>query len=336
MKNTLPLLGLVATVMLAGCQTQAPVTTDTSTKTPVTQTSQEATTKANLEIKPAGETMEATSGREQFGSQISPDGKWLLSERHEDYPNVNDDTIVTHELIAKSLDGQGEKVLFTMKEQNKVNEKGELVEVPGVRFSSDWTPAGWSKDGKKVYYGVSPKTEGLGGWYPNSNIYFEKIMEVDVATQTDKEVFNPKAGYVLTGVADFDAASQRAISLDQKDKDNVSTVTLTDLKTGKTQELLSTDKMMEQVDGVSYAMFSPNGDKVAIVTYTNPEEQATKDSPAQRDYELFIVDLATMNTKVVPQKDAGEFKLLNWVDNNMVKIHKYSTIGENDITVSVD
>jgi Tol biopolymer transport system component len=323
--------------MLAGCQTQVPATTDTSTKTPVTQTSQEATTKASLEIKPTGETMEvtATSGREQFGSQVSPDGKWLLTERHDEF---TEDKVsgIEHELIAKSMDGQGEKVLFTLKEKDQVSAMGGLEEVKGFRFTSDWTPAGWSKDGKKVYYAVTPKTEGLGGWYPNSNIYFEKIMEVDVATQTDKEVFNPKAGYVLTGVADFDATTQRAISLDQKDKDNVSTVTLTDLKTGKTQELLSTDKMIEQVDGVGYAMFSPNGDKVAIVTYTNPEEQATKDSPAQRDYEILIIDLATMNTKVVPQKDAGEFQLLNWVDNNMVKIHKYSTIGENDITVSVD
>jgi hypothetical protein len=83
-------------------------------------------------------------------------------------------------------------------------------------------------------------------------------------------------------------------------------------------------------------MFSPNGNKVAIVTYTNPTEEATKDGPAFRDYELFIVDLATMNTKAVPQKDAGEFELLNWVNNNTVKIHKYSPVGENDIDVSVD
>lgn len=335
MKNTLPLLGLVATVMLAGCQTQAPVTTDTSTKTPVTQSSQEATTKASLEIKPAGETTEvaSSSGREQFGSQISPDGKWLLSEKHEDYPNANDDTIITHQLIAKSLDGQGEKILFTMKEQNKVNEKGELVEVPGVRFSSDWTPAGWSKDGKKAYYAVTPKTEGLGGWYPNSNINFEKIMEVDVETQTDKEVFNPKTGFILSGVADFDAATQRALSTDKDSK----AVTLTDLKTGKTEEVYNTaDKMMPKDDGISSALFDPTGKKVAVVTYANPSDEASADAPAFRDYKLFIIDLTTMEAKMIPQKDAGEFELLNWVNETSVKIHKMSPVGENDILVSVD
>lgn len=339
MKKTLPILGLMATVMLAGCQTPSAVTTDTSTKTPVTQTSQEATSKATLEIKPAGETMEVTStgGREQFGSQVSPDGKWLLTEKHTESENEGV-TSVEHQLIAKSLSGQGEKVIFEKKEASKFDQAKGFVEVDGKKLASNWTPAGWSKDGTKAYYAVTPKTEGLGGWYPNSNINFEKIMEVNVETQTDKEVFNPKAGYVLTGVADFDAASQKALSLEQKDsdKENVSIVTLTDLKTGKAQELLATNKMMEQVDGVGYAMFSPNGDKVAVVTYTNPKEEATKDAPAFRDYQLFIVDLATMNTKAVPQKDAGEFELLNWVNNNTVKIHKYSTVGENDIDVSVD
>lgn len=339
MKKTLPILGLMATVMLAGCQTPSPVTTDTSTKTPVTQTSQEATSKATLEIKPAGETMEVTStgGREQFGSQVSPDGKWLLTEKHSE-SEVDGLRTIDHQLIAKSLEGQGEKVLFTLKEKDQVSPAGGIEAVKGSRFSSDWTPAGWSKDSTKAYYAVTPRTEGLGGWYPNSNINFEKIMEVDVETQTDKEVFNPKVGSVLSGVADFDAASQKALSLEQKDsdKENVSTVTLTDVKTGKTQELLATNKMLEQVDGVGYAMFSPNGDKVAIVTYTNPTEEATKDGPAFRNYELFIVDLATMNTKAVPQKDAGEFELLNWVNNNIVKIHKYSPVGENDIDVSVD
>lgn len=330
MKNTLPLLGLVATVMLAGCQTQTAV--PTKTQTPATQ--QEEGVKANLEIKPAGETMEVTaSGREQFGSQVSPDGKWLLTEKHTE-SEADGVTTVDHQLIAKSMDGQGEKVLFEKKEANKFDQSKGLVEVDGKRIASDWTPAGWSKDGKKAYYAVTPKTEGLGGWYPNSNISFEKIMEVDTETQTDKEIFNPKTGYILSGIADFDAASQKALSSDKDSK----VITLTDIKTGKTEEVFDTKRFTgdAQSDGIGYAMFSPSRNKVAVVTYLNPKDEATADAPAFRQYTLWIVDLVKPNIKNVPQKDAGEFTLSNWVNEDTVNIHKYSPVGENDILVSVD
>lgn len=254
---------------------------------------------SDLAVKPEAQ---VTSGRSQFGSQISPDGKWLLTETRAG------DTLVEHSLILKGLYGQGEKVVYTFFEQR--TEK--FTAITGKPFPTVWKTAGWSADGTKVYFVSSAESEGCGGFYPEQMFTGSKLHEVTLDTSKEKVLIQvPASGcggfygihdvYALKNVIVFSKTTGAELKYE---------VFVSDL-TGGAQKRLTE---LSNTDGLTAAVLSPDATRALVVT--NKLVDLGEDQ--YYDYTFWNVAVADGKKKEVPLSDEATFK--GWNSNNEIII----------------
>lgn len=268
----------------------------------------------------------ASTGREPFGSLVSPDGKWLLEatavdENHLGAP-PNQYNVRTHKLELRSLDGQARRRLLVVREA--ANDDDELSARPGERRLSSWMPAGWSADGSRVFYVSGPATSGLGGLYPERIGTGTDLYEVEVASGREKLLFHVDKTWSLSGgVRDVDAVRNRAVVEEYVEEPRPSFIAhskifLTDLQGKKLKQLFALDTAKDE--GLTAAVFDPMGQRIALVTYTRHGGGGEEGY----DYALSVIDLVTGARRVIRTPAAFSGALTNWFDAQTLGFTTYT------------
>ena len=133
---------------------------------------------------------------------ISPDGAWEV----EVVETGDCLSSCEHELVLKNLiiGGQPDRVLLTKKETATSDKEN-----PGTHA---WFAAGWSADGKSVFY-ASKQLFGYKTDVAPAVTYGSRLYEVNIDSKSAKQVFKVDlTGDVMQyGILDFDALNSRVV-----------------------------------------------------------------------------------------------------------------------------
>lgn len=230
----------------------------------------------------------ATASRVAFGSQISPDGVWRLEIQDQGDPQS--DLQVVHSVILRNLQGGTDKTLLTATEYRQTS----YEPVAGKPFSSNWMVAGWSADGKTVYYVRNTVKEGLGGFYPSFVGSAMELYGVTVADGQVRLVFDSKASGVIDGIRDVLAIKNLLVISQPTTDGNKSSVIVSDLD-GKNRRS-PTYVTKEQGEGIAAAVFSADGSHLMIVvdSFVNVGQQ-----DSYYAYKLVNEDISSGKTEEV-------------------------------------
>ncbi len=233
-------------------------------------------------------------GREAFGPQISPDGKWILTlEETQNDPSISE---TQSSIILKGLFGQGSRVVAS---SNKIRLE----------------PAGWSADGLKFYYSSKTfATDGCGGAYPELSYAGDTLYEVILDSGKRKTIFETVASGCgnFFGLRDVHAAKNMVVFEEPSAASDVPKYSIyTSDLIGRSKKLVTT---ISNTQGITAGALSPDGTKIAIV-------QNQQISGFDYTYKLFIINLADGTKKEVamPKKDGNYFS--GWVDNNTISFN---------------
>lgn len=250
---------------------------------------------------------EKPRGRRACGPSVSPDGKWLLQERSETLHGLGteDDrySVREHRLVAVSLDERDDREMLLVKEYRSDAQWERPYKKDLLEWHS-WTPCGWSDDGKKAYYVAKWAWSELGGYYPDGTYGGEKLVEVDVATGKETLMFDLGTRNVMNGIRDVHV---RKGLMTFDDKDGLLQLAMLDSDGGVTL----VDKKPSG-PGLSEAVISPNGRRVAVVTFDSPDPEYV--------YTLEIIDLSA-NGHLEGRKTVrlgSDWRFVGWIDEHTV------------------
>ena len=298
MKKLLVLGSVLGALILTGVGCSGNTPTKQS-QTPVINPPAQPAAVTPAPTAPAPTTLPATMpGRESFGPQVSPDGKWLLAS---DQVEVGTPAKLKNRLIIRGLFGQGEQVLFSNEVANSNGTSNILQQ------------AGWSKDGLKVYFVSSIDANECGGAYPDQRFAGDTLYIVSVATGKEKSIFQTQGSGCGSLYGIHDVYATKNLVLFEQPVGDASTeklkynIYISDLNNGS-KKLVTT---VTGTDGVSADTISPDGTRVALVTnYNSPDFK----------YKLLVVDAVSGATKEIamPKNDRNYFQ--GWVDNNSISV----------------
>ncbi len=298
MKKLLVLGSVLGALILTGvgCSGNTPTTPP---QTPVINTPSQPTAVTPAPTAAATPTTPPVTmpGRESFGPQVSPDGKWLLTS---DQVEIGTPAKLKNRLILKGLFGQGEQVFFSNEVANSNGTNNVLQ------------PAGWSKDGLKAYFTSRIDANECGGAYPDQTFAGDTLYEATIATGKAKSVFQVQGSGCGTGYGMHDVYATKDLVLFEQPVGSTENlkynIYVSDLS-GGSKKLITT--VQQGTDGVTADTLSPDGTRIALVTNHNGPDFT---------YKLQVIDIASGVTKVVtmPKNDRNYFQ--GWVDNSTVSV----------------
>lgn len=239
------------------------------------------------------QTTAAISKRSSFEPYASPDGKLMLQIIPPLSGGANE-----NELILRDLITQNETVLLKSKEYIH--------------------PAGWSSDGKKVYYLSRPESDGCGGAYPAQTYAGTTLHEVDIATKKVKTILQAKGSGCASfyGIHDVYAAKNMVLFEEPVGStDNFTYNIYTSDLTGKNKKLITT---IPGTDGITANTISPDGTRIALVTNYNTEG-------AEYNYTIVIVDIASGSKRTLNSLNSSTNIFNGWADNNTLNVSSSNT-----------
>jgi hypothetical protein len=226
--------------------------------------------------------------RGAFGSIMSPDGEWRVVVRETgDYAKS-----VMHELELQGVREKSSKTLLEVTE--KANPKD--VTNPGT---TKWKAAGWSADGKKVYYIAQPQYYVSFDGQP-AETFGNQLFEVDVASKKSVMLISLNTGSMV-GEGYLDVYPQ---------KDRVLYLLNGELFTNR---LGGGDKSPLQNPGVIRGMFNLSADKIAVVVFKNLSSDKGLEEMKEGDLKEYY---GVIDGKTGVYKQLGEGSdLKRWVDD---------------------
>lgn len=206
----------------------------------------------------APEEMRLELTRRPYGSLTSPDGRWRLDHQRTEESSSDRVLTVTHQLILRGLFGQPDRTIYTAKEYLN---QGRFEALPGKPFASSWTPAGWSADGKKVYYTATPYMDGLGGAYADFEGGSMSLHEVTVDGGVHKQTYTTAGDIPMNGIQDV--LPQRNLMVSTDYAQNIARVFVMDLNGQNKRMVLQT----KPNQGISAVVLNGDGTRFAVVTH---------------------------------------------------------------------
>lgn len=229
----------------------------------------------------------SAQGRMVLSSPMSPDGKWKLQVEEKG----DADVVITHELKLVSLENEKSQTVLSVQEKAYT---GDMT-LPGT---TSWRAAGWSADGKKVYYLTQPVLPGDAYAHPIS-VFGDRLYVVDLEKKTSELVNKSGSSSFREGYMDVYPGKDRVVYVVD----------------GKLffNRMRGDDKTLLENPGVIKAILNPSADKIAVQVLEGLTDQVGIEEIRDENMKWYygIIDTATGRYKRV-----GEGKdLKRWIDD---------------------